>query len=531
MTVFTQWGYEDPSGFNTMTQRVWSASVWVNPFTEWLCRGDIEKFGPEGNNAFSFQTWENVPEQYLTGELAQSWEIQTSPLQMTFHIRQGVMWTANSKINFAARELTASDIVFAMKNTIATPGPGSYLAMISDITAPDKYTAVFTLKNYDANWFFIFGGGMAMGGIQPKEMVDANNVALDPLNSVGTGPFILTAYQSGVGATYQKNPNYWGTTTIGGQTYKMPFIDTLYYPIITDESAQVAALRTAKIDWWPNVKIQYQSSLASSAPSLIVNKYLFGKVDVMRLNRIKSTTMSSKNVRQALMIGLDLNQLSTLLYSGGPIVSWPIGPQAPGFTKLTDLPAADQALYSYNVTTAKKMLSDAGYPNGFSVVITVDTNSAHLDLANALVSQWAKIGVTATIQSLDATPFASARDNVTYPDMIYTNYTVVNPLTTLHMVASDVLATNYAPGGPLEAMYKTASQDMDPVQRTKDEQALAVAFLDDVNCIPFAQPYNLNCIWPWLMNYQGEIDTGYYNQIPMIKRMWIDPAKKSAAGF
>jgi len=72
LTVNTEWGNQAPSGFDDMTQTIWSASVWDNPFTEWLCKGDINTYGPRGTNAFSFQTYENVPEQYLTN-CYQSW--------------------------------------------------------------------------------------------------------------------------------------------------------------------------------------------------------------------------------------------------------------------------------------------------------------------------------------------------------------------------------------------------------------------------------------------------------------------------
>lgn len=86
LTLYTQWGFEEPSGFDSLTQRIWSGSVWINPFTEWLCRGDVEKYGPRGDNSFSFQTYETIPEQTLKGELAESWEISASPLQITFHL-------------------------------------------------------------------------------------------------------------------------------------------------------------------------------------------------------------------------------------------------------------------------------------------------------------------------------------------------------------------------------------------------------------------------------------------------------------
>ena len=130
LTVNTEWGSQAPSGFDDMTQTIWSASVWDNPFTEWLCKGDINTFGPRGTNAFSFQTFENVPEQYLTGQLAKSWTISTSPLQITYTLRQGVMFTGNTKIGMAARELTSADVVYSIKRTMATNGPASYVSFV-----------------------------------------------------------------------------------------------------------------------------------------------------------------------------------------------------------------------------------------------------------------------------------------------------------------------------------------------------------------------------------------------------------------
>ena len=72
-------------------------------------------------------------------------------------------------------------------------------------------------------------------------------------SAVGTGPFILSKYVEGAYVMYDRNPDYWLTTTIDGKEYELPFIDTVIYPIIPDESTQIAALRTAQLDWWPRV--------------------------------------------------------------------------------------------------------------------------------------------------------------------------------------------------------------------------------------------------------------------------------------
>ncbi len=54
--------------------------------------------------------------------------------------------------------------------------------------------------------------------------------------------------------------------------------------------------------------------------------------------------------------------------------------------------------------------------------------------------------------------------------------------------------------------------------------------IDDGAWLPFANPTSLNCYWPWIKNYYNETDTGYHNAVPMIERMWIDPAVKTSLG-
>lgn len=519
LTVYTNWGNANPTGFDDLTAGLPQATVWDNPFTEMLCTGDIVKYGPRGTNDFGFNTYENVPEQYLGGVLATSWEIQ--PLVFTFHLRHGVMFTGNTNIGMASRELTSADVIYSIERTMSTAGPNRFFNFIKNLTAPDAYTVVINLNSYAANWEFLLGAGMNMGAIQPKEMAVANATGDNWQNAVGTGPFILTDYVPGSGATYTKNQNYWGKTTINGTEYQLPFINTLHYPIITDASTALAAVRTGKIDWDPFVPITNQKTLADSAPTLIQDKYLGGKVDILKINRLASQYLNNKNVRQALLIGTDLQTISNLLYNGGPIVSWPLGPQVPGFTPLAQLPAADQLLYQYNTTLAKKMISDAGFPNGFTIQLYTD--AAHVDLANAVADEWSQINVKLVIKILDTTSMTTAANNATYPDLLMSGgYTVVNPLTTLNLVDGTRIGPTYLTSEPFQAIFAKMSANTDPVSRTADVKALAVSFIDDVGAIPFAQAYTLNCHWPWVKNYYGELDAGYYNQMAMIKLIWVD---------
>jgi len=461
------------------------------------------------------------------GELAESWEISTSPLKITFNLRKGVMWTGNTNIGMAPREFVADDVVYTILRVKNTPPQASYITFIKTCYTTGKYTVVWELNNWDANWYFNVGGGMSMGAMVAKESVTSADPA-SYKNAVGTGPFILTDYVTGSMATYSRNQNYWGKTTIDGKEYQMPFIDKLYYPVVADESTAIAALRTGKVDWWPNVKLQYSTTLTQTSPDLIQTKYLGGSVDILRFNRLTSKYFTNKNLRQALMIGTDLNTIAKLIYNGGEVYSWPLAPGVPGFTALDQLPAADQQLFKYDTTLAKKMIADAGYPTGFSMELDVD--AAHTDLANALVGMWSQIGVKATINIRDSTTLASIRGGVTYKDCIYYTYPVVNPLTALGSIRSTVVGAVYKPSEGFDAMYNTAQQTADPVAQTAAVKALAVAYLDDCGVLPFTNYYTLNCYWPWMKNYYGELEVGYHNEKSQLERIWVDQALKKSMG-
>jgi peptide/nickel transport system substrate-binding protein len=532
LSVFTQWGNEDPSGFDgIMTVRIWSGSVWVNPFTQWLLQGDIEKYGPRGNNTYAFQNWETIPDQFLGGCLAESWEIQTSPsLTFTFHLRHGVMWTGNQNIGMAPREFNADDVIYSENRALTQQGAHVEL-IYQSVSAPDKWTVIWQCNKFNARWVFVVGSGMSSGAVMAHEQVEAKLGGDDWHDAVGTGPFILTDYTEGQGATYTRNPNYWESTTIKGQQYKLPFIQTLYYPIIPDKSTEVAALRTGKIDWWPNVSTQYADTLKSSAPALIQTKVLYGKIDMFDLNQLNGKYMTNINLRRALMIGTDFTTIANLVFGGGEILAWPLNRTIPEYTPLNQLPAADQALYTYDPVKAKQMIAAEGYPNGFPIQINIPSNNNQArDEADALVSMWAQIGVTGSIVVSDATTETSILQGVQFPDMIYENWTVTNPLTAMSKSDSSGLGTLVQPGNPLEVMYRQALAEPDAAKRSAIEKTLAVLYIESVAQIPMPNPFVLNCYWPWINNYYDELDTGYYNGCPIISRIWINQGLKKSLG-
>jgi peptide/nickel transport system substrate-binding protein len=499
---------------------------WGNPYMEWLLTGDVEKYGPSGTNAFAFNLYEGVPEQYFGGELASSWEIQAGPpITFIWHLRHNIMFTGNTAIGMAPRELTAKDVVFSENRAVARPGFAGAFAWWGTCSVVDNYTVKWVTSGYNTNWSWRMGG-TALGQIWASEVVTAG-----PDNwryACGTGPFILESYVQGAGATYTRNPNYWGTTTINGKSYQEPFIQKLIYPIIPDISTEIAAVRTGKLDWAPKIPITYQQNLASSNTKLIATKYLSGTIDILKFNRLTSAVANNVKVRQALMIGTDFKTIASIEYGDGVYYSFPFAPGADGYIPMNQLPANIQQLWTYTPSLAKQMIKDAGYPNGLSIQIDVGPSQTEQDVSSILVGEWAQIGVTATIKVLDAVASSTEYNNVTYKDSIWTGFTVVNPYTVLQLGRAGLAGAIYLLSDPLgiDAEIQAIQANPDPAVRSAGIKKVNLEWQPDCGYLGFANPYVLNCYEPWMRNYFGEIDASYYNQIPMIKRMWLDPTLK-----
>ena len=233
------------------------------------------------------------------------------------------------------------------------------------------------------------------------------------------------------------------------------------------------------------------------------------------------------------MIGTDLKAIRDLVFVKGNIQSYPIGEGLSSIhTPINELPESSQLLYKYNPELAKKMLADAGYPDGFKMDLHLLADPEEQDIVDLLLDMWDKIGVTVNQKVMDQAALLSLHGgSVEFNDSITDESTItaIDFALGRGLIESD---TNHSrwDNKDFAELFHLGMSTMDPVKRSAILKKACLIFIDDVVGIPFAEPVVLNCYWPWIKNYWGEIETGFYGYIPMVKRLWIDQAMKAKMG-
>ena len=318
----------------TISALTWDTADWnwklnhdQGAYGEMLFAADLSKAKRNGGK-YSFYADAWLPTDGMRGELAESWKWLENPTRVEVKLRKGVMFPEKPGV-MAARELVADDVVWSYEKLVKSPKAlKGYYDHIVKVEALDKHTVLYTLKGYNAEFEFRSGyGHYAL--IQPKEVATAG--AGNWKNHVGSGPFMLTDHVSGNSSTYLKNSIYWDKEKIGAQEYKLPFVDKLTYHTIKDESAQYAALRTAKIDILENIRWSAVDELKKSAPQLQWHRWIATGGTFMAM-RTDVKPFDDVRVRRAMNMAVNKAEIVKEFYGGNAeLFAYPMHPDFLGY--------------------------------------------------------------------------------------------------------------------------------------------------------------------------------------------------------
>ena len=329
-----------------------------------------------GTREVLFNVYEGLVKPDATGEfipaVASDYSVSEDGLTYTFPLREGVTFHNGAPV-------TAEDVLYSYETCAASTGEDALAAALSSVSSVDVDEAgavVITLTEAMPD----FLSYVSMVHISPKDYPDQ---AKSP---VGTGPFKFVSRSAQESLVLEKFPEYWGDAA---------YLDKVTFKIFEDANALMSALNAGTVDMAGHLTIDQVSSVDPNAFNTLEGT--MNLVQALYLNHDKEP-FNNEQVRQAMCYAIDVDGILDLTCDGhGKKIGSSI---YPAFTKYFDESLA--STYTYDVEKAKSMLAEAGYPDGFSMTITVPSNyTPHMNVAEVLVEQLAQVGITATIEPVE----------------------------------------------------------------------------------------------------------------------------------
>jgi peptide/nickel transport system substrate-binding protein len=353
----------------------------------------------------------------IEADLAESW---TQPDDKThvFKLKKGVRWHPKPPVN--GRELTADDVKYTYERFLTIKGNGNrpVLEYVDRIDVLDKYTVKFTLKEPNA-WFLDLLASTSTW-IVAKECVEKFGDLRKAESVVGTGPWMLERWEPNVKLVYVRNPHYF----VPG----LPYADGVEALIDPDPSSRLAAWLAGKVDFGPEYQqVVRRLDLAMAKqrkPGLQTAEYAWFTSGLVGF-KIDKPPFNDVRVRRALSRATSLAEIfESNAFSQGHWVPNPAVPAASAewSIPIDQLGPEGRKLYEHSTADAKRLLAEAGYPNGFKTQVE-SPGTAYgpdfLDAAQIIVKNWKAAGIDAELKLKEYGAFISTAIYGKFDDMIY----------------------------------------------------------------------------------------------------------------
>lgn len=340
-------------------------------------------------NLFKFYSNDGAPEPCL----AYTYEFSEDGLTLTVKLKEGIIFASGNT-------MTSADVAFSINRCKNLKGNPSFICdTIESIETPDDQTVVFHLTQPDsailAKLTYASTAVLDSAVVKENGGTDAADAAtadtaqayLDTA-SAGSGMYIMTSYTPDSEIILEKNPNYWGQATN---------VDKYIIKIQPDSNTQMMTLSTGDLDIAMNMTDDTMDELAGAENIECINAATktVGFV-MMNMNEEYGGPVSNPQVQQAIRKALDYTGIQTICGEG---TITPYSIIQDGFMGSKGERAADYT----NVEEAKQLLSEAGYPDGFDIDLTVcdlDMEGILLtDLAQKVKDDLSQIGINVNIVS------------------------------------------------------------------------------------------------------------------------------------
>lgn len=350
-----------------------------------VLRAEPSNIDPHGNSELAamsvqVQVFETLVKKDAKGNivpcLAKSWE-KINDKTMRFKLRDDVYFHNGDK-------LTAEDVAFTIQRATKKPMSASIFAAFDGekTRAVDATTVdIATKKPFAALFNYLTS---TRGGIISKRAVTEMGDAKFGRAPVGTGPFTCAGgnWVTGTSITLKRNDKYWG---------KKPQYKTLTFKFITETANRALEIESGNADivYDPDTNDLERLKTVKGIKVLTGNSYGFSYIIIS----LDDKGLADIRLRQALSLALDTTEIVKSVYGA-------YGTPAESVVPRTIFAYSSQGKHEYNIEKAKKLMAEAGHPNGMEVSLHLPSSKEQQDIGIIAQNMWKKIGVTAKISTM-----------------------------------------------------------------------------------------------------------------------------------
>lgn len=466
---------------------------------------------------FDLAYQDTVPET-IVGDLAESWQTNPNGTEITFNLHKNVKW-------HDGMPLTADDVVYSLDKMtdVNRSAISDFFPAYDSSEKIDDSTVKVHLKYASAGFMISLAQGYCV--IQAKHLAGTDDQSAEFM--IGTGPFILEEYLIRIHLKYKRNPEYFKKDQYGNQ---LPYLDHL---ILADTGMEGDAVFVARqLDVRSPIvsasTVDAYNTISSGAPEALFEKKYPDSGSVFFVN-LSHKPLDDIRIRRAMGLVIDERNL-IVGYSGDPKFGMTgLGLLPKGFGVSQDEVSVIMGWdkpYSERVAEARKLMVEAGYPNGFDLKILSSKGTsisgfvgASLILADALKNQ---LNIQTEVNAVAAAELQTRLAEGNYD--LYTTTLRVGP-------DPIVLKTYFGTGGysnfsnysnpELDKLFDEMDRILDPEKRNEAVWEIERTLLNDLPALPTGCfPIRYMAYYPHVKNLRFNNMT--YSMANRFEEVWID---------
>ena len=291
---------------------------------------------------------QGVSDAKIVPGLAESWEKSDDGLTYTFHLRKGVKFHDGTPVNAEAVKYSFERLIKMNMGAAANFGAIDKVEAVDDLTA--RFTLKFPFTSFLAALSSIWGPEIVSPtAVKAHEKEGDMGQAWLAENDAGSGPYKLESWERNQQLTMVRNPDYWGGW---GDKY----LDKIIVRFVAETTTQRLMMEKGDADIAIGMSNEDMDALAASG-KVLVPEFASQRIEEIRINTTKKP-VNDVRVRQALAYSFDYDQAVKGCLSGhAKRMDSITASGVPGYYK-------PSFMYVKDLDKARKLLADAGYPNG-----------------------------------------------------------------------------------------------------------------------------------------------------------------------